>query len=167
MDYSRDLHPDSERMLNKCFVDLKEKMIQNQIKYGYTNEWMSQDWEEECKEHMMKHIFKGDPKDVAIYAMFMMIRGWSTKNFKHPYDSEQMSLLHHISHKYGQENFVSAYVEQECVEEIVTEAMQCYNVQLTERLKEAKKIVKWYMENTKPDNDYQTFHDLGMNFIQG
>jgi len=33
------------------------------------------------------------------------------------------------------------------------------------KLKEAEEIIKWYMENTTPDNnDYQTFHDLGMNF---
>lgn len=33
-----------------------------------------------------------------------------------------------------------------------------------ELLKQSIETIKWYMENTTPDNnDYQTFHDLGMN----
>lgn len=74
------LHPDSIKLLEQCFEELKAKMIRNQKKYGYTNEWLTSDWEDECREHMMQHIKKGDPKDVAIYAMFMMYRGWSTSN---------------------------------------------------------------------------------------
>lgn len=31
-------------------------------------------------------------------------------------------------------------------------------------LRDAKEALEWYMENTNPmDNDWQTFHDLGMN----
>lgn len=36
--------------------------------------------------------------------------------------------------------------------------------EMLESLKEAKYALEWYMENTKPiENDWQTFHDLGMN----
>jgi len=73
------LHIDSQNLLKECFSQLEEKMIRNQEKYGYSNEWLMHDWEDECRENMMSHIEKGDPKDVAIYAMFMMFRGWSTK----------------------------------------------------------------------------------------
>jgi len=73
------LHPDSQKLLSECFNDLEVKMIANQDKYGYSNEWLIHDWEDECRQEMIKHILKGDPKDVAIYALFMMFRGWSTK----------------------------------------------------------------------------------------
>jgi len=53
-------------------------MISNQEKYGWTNEWLTSDWEEECREEMRIHLEKGDPRDVAIYAMFMIYRNWST-----------------------------------------------------------------------------------------
>lgn len=38
--------------------------------------------------------------------------------------------------------------------------------ELLQSLNEAKEALEWYMENTKPiENDWQTFHDLGMNVI--
>jgi len=72
------LHPDSEKLLKVCFEELRLKMIKNQGKYGWSNEWLTCDWEDECREEMIKHLKKGDPRDVAIYALFMMFRGWST-----------------------------------------------------------------------------------------
>lgn len=40
----------------------------------------------------------------------------------------------------------------------------CVAPLLLQSLNEAKEALEWYMENTKPmDNDWQTFHDLGMN----
>jgi hypothetical protein len=73
-----ELHPDTERLLKVCFEELRLKLIRNQNKYGWSNEWLTREWEQECREEMMKHIIKGDPRDVAIYAMFMIYRGWST-----------------------------------------------------------------------------------------
>ncbi len=77
---SGSLHPDSENLLKKCFAELREKMIRNEEKYGYSNEWLKHDWEEECRNELRRHLDKGDPKDVAIYAMFMMYRGWSSND---------------------------------------------------------------------------------------
>lgn len=79
-DVSGSLHPDSEKLLQQCFLQLREKMIRNEQKYGWTNEWLTSDWEDECRNEMKRHIEKGDPKDVAIYAMFMMFRGWSSND---------------------------------------------------------------------------------------
>jgi hypothetical protein len=73
-----ELHPDTENLLKVCFEELRLKLIKNQEKYGYSNEWLTLDWEQECREEMMKHIQKGDPRDVAIYAMFMIYRGCAT-----------------------------------------------------------------------------------------
>lgn len=75
------MHPDSEKLLNACFYELRLKMIKNQEKYGWSNEWLTENWEQECLSEMRKHIDKGDPKDIAIYAMFMIYRGWSTAPF--------------------------------------------------------------------------------------
>lgn len=81
-----ELHPDTENLLKVCFEELRLKLIKNQEKYGYSNEWLTLDWEQECREEMMKHIQKGDPRDVAIYTMFMIYRGWATaiKESKEP-----------------------------------------------------------------------------------
>lgn len=38
--------------------------------------------------------------------------------------------------------------------------------QVLYRLSLYKRVIEWYMKNTTPDNnDYQTFHDLGMNML--
>lgn len=72
------LHPDNEILLAKVTEILREKMIRNEQKYGWTNDWLLHDWEDECREEMRRHLEKGDPRDVAIYAFFMIFRGWST-----------------------------------------------------------------------------------------
>lgn len=73
-----DLHKDSAELIKVCATELAAKMTRNQEKYGYTNEWLTSDWEYECRDHMRQHMEKGDPRDVAIYAMFMIYRGWAT-----------------------------------------------------------------------------------------
>ena len=72
------LHPDSEQLLKVCFEEIRQKMIKSQKKYGWSNEWLTQDWEDECRKQMIEHFKKGDPRDVAIYSIFMIYRGWST-----------------------------------------------------------------------------------------
>jgi len=75
---SEELHPDSVRLLEITFEELRLKMIKSQKKYGYTNGWLTSNWEDECREQLIQHLYKGDPLDVAIYALFMIYRGWST-----------------------------------------------------------------------------------------
>jgi len=74
-----ELHPDSQNLLKVCFEELRLKMIKSQNKYGWSNEWLTQDWEDECRQQLIEHLQKGDPRDVAVYAMFMIYRGWTTK----------------------------------------------------------------------------------------
>lgn len=57
---------------------LAKKLRQAEIKYGYSNGWTYPDWEDKCRKELMDHLAKGDPRDVAIYAMFMWHHGWST-----------------------------------------------------------------------------------------
>jgi hypothetical protein len=75
------LHSDSENLLKTVFEELRLKMISNQKKHGWSNEWLTDNWEDECLSQLRKHVDKGDPRDVAIYAMFMIYRGWSTTPF--------------------------------------------------------------------------------------
>lgn len=72
------LHPDSEFLVKNFAQALAIKLLRNQQKYGWTNEWATRDWEEECRAGLMTHIEKGDPQDVAIYAAFMWFRSWKT-----------------------------------------------------------------------------------------
>lgn len=73
-----ELHPDTKNLLKTCFEELRLKLIKNQEKYGWSNEWLTRDWEEECRQEMIEHLKKGDPRDIAIYTMFMIYRGWAT-----------------------------------------------------------------------------------------
>lgn len=40
--------------------------------------WDAPDWEDECRAGLIKHIDKGDPRDVAAYCAFMWHHDWST-----------------------------------------------------------------------------------------
>lgn len=40
--------------------------------------WATPDWQEELQRGIAEHVQKGDPRDVAVYAMFAWFHGWST-----------------------------------------------------------------------------------------
>jgi hypothetical protein len=58
---------------------LAEKLRKSELKYGYTDGWLTEDWQEEFHKALTHHLGKGDARDVAIYAMFAWVRGWQTK----------------------------------------------------------------------------------------
>lgn len=72
------LHPDTARLVEEFASALAGKLRAAEIKYGHTNGWLTEDWEHLCREHLEKHMQKGDPLDVAAYCAFMWRRGWST-----------------------------------------------------------------------------------------
>jgi len=73
-----DLHPDTSVALAAFMEALRAKLRKAELKYGYSNGWKTEDWEAQCKAHLLEHLHKGDPLDVAAYAMFCHQRGWST-----------------------------------------------------------------------------------------
>ena len=73
-----DLHPDTSVALAAFMAALRAKLRKAELKYGYTNGWKTEDWEAQCRAHLLEHLHKGDPLDVAAYAMFCHQRGWST-----------------------------------------------------------------------------------------
>lgn len=63
---------------------LGTKLREAERKYGYTDEWATADWEQECQRQLLLHVVKGDPVDVAAYAAFCWQRRWSTASSPEP-----------------------------------------------------------------------------------
>lgn len=40
--------------------------------------WDRDDWQQQCQAGLLKHLEKGDPRDVAAYCAFMWHHGWAT-----------------------------------------------------------------------------------------
>jgi len=56
---------------------LKLKLLKAQDKKGKSG-WDNPNWKDECIAELLKHVHKGDPLDVAAYAMFCHYHGWPT-----------------------------------------------------------------------------------------
>lgn len=72
------LSKDTADLVDRFSHALKEKLWDAQLKYGFWNGWKSPDWMDECRDHLRKHIEKGDPRDVAAYCAFLWYHGEST-----------------------------------------------------------------------------------------
>lgn len=75
-----DLHPDSVKLLESSIPAVAAKLVKSQVKRGVSNEWLTHDWESECRHQLNLHVEKGDPLDVIIYGMFCHFRGWPTNS---------------------------------------------------------------------------------------
>lgn len=80
------ISPEMEKMIDGFATALKQKLALADQKYGYRDDWSYDDWEQECRAELLRHIQKGDPRDVAAYCAFMWHHGWSTNA---PTDTEQ------------------------------------------------------------------------------
>ena len=76
---SEELHPATEKLIDDFASALKAKLLISQKKYGWTNEWSRPDWMDECQQHLLNHLAKGDPRDVAAYCAFLWSHGWNTR----------------------------------------------------------------------------------------
>lgn len=75
---SDELHPDTAKLIRRFARALGNKLLAAQRKYGYGNSWLDDDWQNKCREELLRHITKGDPRDVAAYCAFMWHHDWST-----------------------------------------------------------------------------------------
>ncbi|MDE2096811.1 MAG: hypothetical protein KGL39_06150 [Patescibacteria group bacterium] len=75
----RKLHPDSKALVKEIAYKLGVKLYKAEQKYGYSNNWLTDDWEHICQRELRKHIEKGDPLDVIAYCSFMLLRDWSIR----------------------------------------------------------------------------------------
>lgn len=72
------LHPNTAALVARFASALAEKLAMAQDKYGYSDGWAQSDWMDECRAKLLKHIGKGDPRDVAAYCAFLWHHGEST-----------------------------------------------------------------------------------------
>lgn len=73
-----DLHPATTELIRRFAAALAAKLKRAEDKYGYRDGWRQSDWKEECQRHLLEHVGKGDPLDVAAYCAFMWFHGWPT-----------------------------------------------------------------------------------------
>lgn len=72
------LHPATADLVSRFAVALAEKLAAAERKYGYSDGWASPDWLDECREKLLAHVAKGDPRDVAAYCAFLWHHGEHT-----------------------------------------------------------------------------------------
>ncbi|MCA8251536.1 hypothetical protein LGN12_30810 [Burkholderia multivorans] len=75
---SDELHPDTTKLVRRFARALANKLLAAQRKYGYSDNWMRDGWADECRAELMRHIHKGDPRDVAAYCAFLWHHNEST-----------------------------------------------------------------------------------------
>ncbi|WAS56239.1 hypothetical protein MK974_24375 [Burkholderia ambifaria] len=73
-----ELHRDTAKLVRRFARALAHKLLSAQRKYGYSDNWMRDHWADECRAELMRHIHKGDPRDVAAYCAFLWHHNEST-----------------------------------------------------------------------------------------
>lgn len=67
-----------EKLVADFSAALLAKLQAAEKKYGYSDNWMREGWMDECRAELMRHIAKGDPRDVAAYCAFLWHHGEKT-----------------------------------------------------------------------------------------
>lgn len=78
------LHPNTEKLVDDFAAALKTKLARAEKKYGYSDNWRTDNWEIDCQRELARHVQKGDPLDVAAYAAFCWARGYRTATTQEP-----------------------------------------------------------------------------------
>ncbi len=76
--FPNDLHPKTLLLVKRFMVELAWKLRAAQIKYGYGDGWLQDNWMDECRAKLREHVDKGDPRDVAAYCAFLWHHGEPT-----------------------------------------------------------------------------------------
>jgi hypothetical protein len=64
-------------LIARFSVALLEKLKASEAKYGWQNGWLKDDWANDLRHEIRRHIEKGDPRDVAAYCAFAWHHGWT------------------------------------------------------------------------------------------
>lgn len=71
-----------EERLRRLVADfsaaLLEKLLASEAKYGWKGGWAETGWEEDLRRDLLRHVAKGDPRDVAAYCAFAWSHSWPT-----------------------------------------------------------------------------------------
>lgn len=65
------LHPDTQDLVTRFATALAVKLHAAELKHGYSNGWKEPHWMDECRQKLIEHLAKGDPRDVAAYCAFL------------------------------------------------------------------------------------------------
>jgi hypothetical protein len=72
------LHENTKALVIGFANAMAAKLYKSEQKYGWSDAWLQDDWQDKCLADFNHHISKGDPLDVANYCMFMHYHGWPT-----------------------------------------------------------------------------------------
>jgi hypothetical protein len=77
-DVPAELHPATADLVKRFAAALAQKLAAAEKKYGYSDAWASPDWMDKCRADLLRHVRKGDPRDVAAYCAFLWHHGERT-----------------------------------------------------------------------------------------
>lgn len=97
IDMPEGLDPSTARLVVRFAQAMAEKLRAAEVKYGYSNLWLDDDWMDECRAKLREHLEKGDPRDVANYCAFLWHHGESTAGKSAPcvVDPQVVEWLYH------------------------------------------------------------------------
>lgn len=72
------IHPHTLSLVVRFARALAGKLAAAEVKYGYSDGWLSPGWMDGCRSKLMEHVAKGDPRDVAAYCAFLWHHGEKT-----------------------------------------------------------------------------------------
>lgn len=72
------LHPGTLNLIARFAGALAAKLAEAERKYGWDTHWQSPAWMDQCREQLVDHVAKGDPRDVAAYCAFLWHHGEPT-----------------------------------------------------------------------------------------
>jgi len=78
------LHPETADLVRRFAHAVAEKLAEAERKYGWDTHWKSPAWMDQCREQLVAHVAKGDPRDVAAYAAFLWHHGEPTALAQQP-----------------------------------------------------------------------------------
>jgi hypothetical protein len=73
-----ELHEATKDLVRRFAEAMAEKFHKAEQKYGYSDGWLDPTWMDECRQKLIEHLAKGDPRDVANYCAFLWHHGEST-----------------------------------------------------------------------------------------
>jgi hypothetical protein len=66
-----DLHPWTQELVSGFMGAFAEKLYASEAKRGGATIWADAGWMDQCREELVRHVFKGDVRDIAAYCAFL------------------------------------------------------------------------------------------------
>lgn len=72
------LHPATAELVQRFATALAAKLRSAERQHGYRDGWQQPGWMDKCRDQLLEHLAKGDPRDVAAYCAFLWHHGEHT-----------------------------------------------------------------------------------------